>query len=648
MVPKLQKVILNGASRHCLKKGFILVGDEGQIDLKIREKIIQGVNKILANQPDLANFVVETRPAHVSLISLNTPFLPVYDVSHRDDFINRLAKATTVLIHVLEQCGYHLSAAGVNPFFSEDEKRMPALCADIHQVEVFDDGEIERVYNLYRQFLPELLAVSTHSAVYGGALQKDFSLRMRLNPSGFLPRYISQFSSAHLDKLRNMMRRDYGLADLRQMDINPLAGDPGRLLQDNPPLLLNSPAAAELRFIDAQCSFPFIRAQVVLFQAIAMYGRSLARRGKRLPYMQDEVIDENKALSVQCGPGAVLKPDPKFKKDNGGKGYSFHDTGTSERVTTSLLMIIDGLLMPYLRELECQYQEICPIVLGAELRRRGYQCFANYAEYQKFLHYANPGRFKPAFSDQVKHLLTSPRLDYITAYNHKAHTGISNEINSQWKTKLAPKPRYKGKVIFFDHRERSGILQNEQGREFRFQVRDIEGMDRLYNNQPVTFEIVERRGQPQAKSIRPGITEKYEGYVTHYDDKGFGFIKTRGKPDIFVHSSDIMGGQKLLKGDIVLFEIVDDEKGPRALRVKIKERPGPEQQTPTPRQQGKVKWFDPKKKYGYIVTDSGQDVYVHQKNLEGLTTLDENQRVSFEVGKSNKGLRANRVRPLND
>ena len=50
--------------------------------------------------------------------------------------------------------------------------------------------------------------------------------------------------------------------------------------------------------------------------------------------------------------------------------------------------------------------------------------------------------------------------------------------------------------------------------------------------------------------------------------------------------------------------------------------------------QGKVKWFDAKKGYGFIAPDDGsKDVFVHISAVEraGLRSLKENQAVSFEL-----------------
>jgi CspA family cold shock protein len=49
--------------------------------------------------------------------------------------------------------------------------------------------------------------------------------------------------------------------------------------------------------------------------------------------------------------------------------------------------------------------------------------------------------------------------------------------------------------------------------------------------------------------------------------------------------------------------------------------------------EGTVKWFNSEKGYGFIATDAGPDVFVHYSaiEMEGFRTLDEGDRVSFEV-----------------
>ncbi|MFN3700983.1 MAG: cold-shock protein [Alphaproteobacteria bacterium] len=59
-------------------------------------------------------------------------------------------------------------------------------------------------------------------------------------------------------------------------------------------------------------------------------------------------------------------------------------------------------------------------------------------------------------------------------------------------------------------------------------------------------------------------------------------------------------------------------------------------------QAGTVKWFNPTKGYGFIVPESGdKDIFVHISAVEaaGLKTLNENQKVEFEV-QENRGKQA--------
>ncbi|WP_041835241.1 cold-shock protein [Acidothermus cellulolyticus] len=64
--------------------------------------------------------------------------------------------------------------------------------------------------------------------------------------------------------------------------------------------------------------------------------------------------------------------------------------------------------------------------------------------------------------------------------------------------------------------------------------------------------------------------------------------------------------------------------------------------------QGTVKWFNAEKGFGFIAVDGGQDVFVHYTaiQMEGYKTLDQNQRVEFEIVQGQKGPQADAVRPL--
>jgi cold shock protein len=66
--------------------------------------------------------------------------------------------------------------------------------------------------------------------------------------------------------------------------------------------------------------------------------------------------------------------------------------------------------------------------------------------------------------------------------------------------------------------------------------------------------------------------------------------------------------------------------------------------------EGTVKWFNSEKGYGFIEQENGKDLFVHYKNVNssgfGRVTLNEGQKVTFEVGEGKKGPQAENVTAL--
>jgi CspA family cold shock protein len=64
--------------------------------------------------------------------------------------------------------------------------------------------------------------------------------------------------------------------------------------------------------------------------------------------------------------------------------------------------------------------------------------------------------------------------------------------------------------------------------------------------------------------------------------------------------------------------------------------------------QGTVKWFNADKGYGFIAVDGGKDVFVHYSAIlmDGYRSLEQGQRVEFEITQGQKGPQAESVRAV--
>jgi len=61
---------------------------------------------------------------------------------------------------------------------------------------------------------------------------------------------------------------------------------------------------------------------------------------------------------------------------------------------------------------------------------------------------------------------------------------------------------------------------------------------------------------------------------------------------------------------------------------------------------GKVKWFNPRKGFGFITGEDGKDIFVHQNDIAEGTHLNEEDPVEYEKEDSEKGPKATNVKKL--
>jgi CspA family cold shock protein len=216
-----------------------------------------------------------------------------------------------------------------------------------------------------------------------------------------------------------------------------------------------------------------------------------------------------------------------------------------------------------------------------------------------------------------------------------------------------------GTVRWFDAERGFGFLSlGDEAEDLFVHASEIIGDDGprvLREGQVVEFEVGEGDRGPQARRVR--VTGDHAadaplgvlGTVSWYEPgKGYGFVTPDGGgAEIFVHSSAIVGGGVISEGQRVAFLVVDGERGPQAdhllpLGAEAAGRPGASDGA-----DGTVSWYDADKGFGFVTPDAGAgagDIFVHVRSLPGgLTELTEGDRVTYDVGQSEKGLQARNI-----
>lgn len=145
--------------------------------------------------------------------------------------------------------------------------------------------------------------------------------------------------------------------------------------------------------------------------------------------------------------------------------------------------------------------------------------------------------------------------------------------------------------------------------------------------------------------------------------KGFGFVTLEDGQDAFCHASALVNLQSpsLLQGATITCEVQQGQRGLQVITVlsidlstaeaqPMRGARPPRERAPSgppgPMADGKVKFFNEQKGFGFVVPDDGStDVYIHASALRrsGIPTLATEQRIRFSTRQGMKGIEVDRI-----
>jgi hypothetical protein len=412
----LVKVYRHGPTRQRLLKGYIVAAEKS-------EPVLQEIRQ---RWPHGSSVSLVLSPKQPSCVWLDTGVVWLHTPRARAEVFGQLAEAVSNLGSQVAARGGHLLPNAVRT--SETERWHDSVCGDEHVLETIDNVEREICCNFIRGHTPTLIALTGRSGLTEHAIERLASCHLSTSVRHYAARYLASVSPLHLGRVAQELRREEGVSRIDLLDVSP----EGKLA--------DSAVGVQLRCIDGQTLLSTARAHAILCQAMMIRSRRMARAGRRVGAIRQNLIERNRAHAIAEGLSARFERDVYRKAGGDNRG---HDN--SPPTFSSASDFVMDMLMDFQEEfgiLEVEYDEVAPLVLGLSLRRMGYAGIRNENDLLRVLRSGSTRRASGVIQ-LVEALVRDQRggdLSPISQLNEKSFSEPAKEVRSWWDFLLHSEP----------------------------------------------------------------------------------------------------------------------------------------------------------------------------------------------------------------
>lgn len=398
----LTKLYRFGPCRQRLTKAYVIWGNRSRDLVK---EVIHARSKLLIDSP--IQICGDRR--NQQAICLDTGMVWWHKPECRRQILNRLLDSVRRVSEFVSDRGGKLLPNAVLPDGLHGWQKV--LCGDTHFFEIGNLAEKEVFCNLLRLHSPELIALTGRAGVSSFGVDSFGSRRLTESGHHFASPYLPSVSSRYLDCMLQCLRRDFGIAQLDLLDINPQA----QRGEESSPV--------ELRFTDGQMLLTTARSHAILYQALFIRARLMVHAGVRIFPSNQDHFERNRTQVIAKGLGAQLTTS-----SGNHRGFVFK----------SALSLIRDLAFEF-QTLETEYSEIAPLVLGLYLRNMGCGGLRNESDRLRTLFKVSRHEEGGSFIKRIQEEMTQEcePIDRITRWNCQTFPERSQIVRDIWEGYLS-------------------------------------------------------------------------------------------------------------------------------------------------------------------------------------------------------------------